>query len=116
MTILRRRCPECGRGAIFRAPFSMNETCPNCGIDFDRGQPGYFTGAMYISYALGIPLIASFTLLWYLVFPEWRLWQLVMFSWVCCLPLTPWIWQYSRTIFMHFDRWADPDEPPDPAP
>jgi len=22
--------------------------------------------------------------------------------------LIPWIWQYSRTIWIHFDQWIDP--------
>jgi hypothetical protein len=23
--------------------------------------------------------------------------------------LIPWIWQYSRVIWIHFDRWCDPE-------
>ena len=45
----------------------MNEDCPVCGLDFDRGEPGYFTGAMYVSYALAIPLIALLTLIEHLM-------------------------------------------------
>ena len=56
--ILRKRCPACRRGAVFRSLWKMNENCPVCGLDFDRGDPGYFTGAMYASYAMAIPLIA----------------------------------------------------------
>ena len=48
----------------------MNEDCPTCGLDFDRGEPGYFTGAMYVSYALVIPVIALLTLIEHLIVPE----------------------------------------------
>ena len=32
----------------------MNEPCPRCGLRFER-EPGYWTGAMVASYALGVP-------------------------------------------------------------
>jgi uncharacterized protein (DUF983 family) len=106
--ILERGCPRCGR-KIFHGPLSMYDECPGCGLDFDRGQPGYFTGAMYVSYALGIPLIALVTLIEYLVVRDWSIFRLVLFAWVLTLPLFPWIWQYSRVIWIHFDRWVDPE-------
>jgi uncharacterized protein (DUF983 family) len=106
--ILKRGCPRCGH-AIFLGPLSMYDECPGCGLDFDRGQPGYFTGAMYVSYALGIPLIALVTLIEYLVVRDWSIFRLVLLAWVLTLPLIPWIWQYSRVIWIHFDRWVDPE-------
>jgi hypothetical protein len=86
----------------------MNERCPVCGLVFGRGEPGYFTGAMYVSYALAIPLIALLTLIEYLLLPGWALWQLVLLAWALCVPLIPWVWQYSRVIWIHFDRYFDP--------
>ena len=77
--ILRRGCPRCGH-PIFRRPLEMYEECPGCGLDFDRGQPGYFTGAMYVSYALAIPLIALLTLIEHLMIPSWSLFRLVLLA------------------------------------
>lgn len=90
----------------------MNDICPVCGLQFGRGQPGYFTGAMYVSYALAIPLIALLTLLGHLALPSWSLWQLVLIAWAVCLPLVPWVWQYSRIIWIHFDQSIDPESSP----
>jgi hypothetical protein len=87
----------------------MYEDCPGCGLDFDRGQAGYFTGAMYVSYALAIPLIALLTLIEHLLVPSWSLFRLVLLAWAICVPLIPWVWQYSRVIWIHFDRWVDPE-------
>ena len=108
--ILERRCPRCFEGRVFRSAFQMNEACEVCGLRFGRGQPGYFTGAMYVSYALGIPIIALLTLVEYLVLPGWRLWQLVLLAWALCLPLIPWVWQFSRILWVHFDRAIDPED------
>jgi uncharacterized protein (DUF983 family) len=108
--ILRKRCPRCRQGAIFAAPFLMNDDCPMCGLDFDRGDPGYFTGAMYVSYAMAIPLIALLTLIEHLIVPTWSLFRLVVLASIICLPLVPWIWQYSRVVWMYFDQYFDPDD------
>jgi hypothetical protein len=91
----------------------MNEDCPACGLDFDRGDPGHFTGAMYVSYALAIPLIALLTLIEHWVVPGWSLFRLVVLASLLCVPLIPWLWQYSRVIWIYFDRYFDPDEPGD---
>jgi uncharacterized protein (DUF983 family) len=107
-TILRRRCPQCGAGRIFHSALSMNEYCPQCGLQFGRGEPGYFTGAMYFSYALAIPLIALLTLIAYLFLPRWTILSLVGMATLICVPLIPWIWQYSRVIWIHFDQYFDP--------
>ncbi len=86
----------------------MIEVCEQCGLEFGRGDPGYFTGAMYVSYALSMPLIALLTLIEYLLLPHWTLLRLVLLATVICIPLIPWIWQYSRVIWIHFDQWIDP--------
>ena len=108
--ILKKRCPRCRRGVLFPALLLMNENCPECALDFDRGDPGYFTGAMYFSYALAIPLIALVTLVVYLVAPGWSLFRLVLLATIACLPLIPWIWQYSRVLWVYFDQYFDPEE------
>jgi uncharacterized protein (DUF983 family) len=106
--MLRRRCPQCSRGLVFASALVMHEFCPVCGLQFGRGEPGYFTGAMYFSYGLSIPLIALLTLLEYLVLPRWSLLRLVLLASLICVPLIPWIWQYSRVIWIHFDQYFDP--------
>ena len=64
---------------------------------FRPRRAGLLHGAMYVSYALGIPLIALLTLIEHLIIPE-----LVAASAWCSWPgrsasrLVPWIWQYSR--------------------
>ena len=108
--IIRKRCPHCRRGQIFQALWKMNENCPVCGLDFDRGDPGHFTGAMYASYAMAIPIGTVLTALAYLIFPTWSLFQMVMLASAVSTPLIPWIWQYSRVLWIYFDRYFDPEE------
>jgi uncharacterized protein (DUF983 family) len=112
MGILDRRCPGCRRGAIFASMWVMHDDCPVCKLDFDRGDPGHFTGAMYVSYALAIPLIALLTLIEHLMIPSWSLFRLVVLASLICVPLIPWVWQYSRVIWIYFDRYFDPEDDP----
>ena len=106
---LRRLCPRCREGLFFASPMRMNDTCPVCGLAFGRGEPGYFTGAMYVSYALAIPVITALTGVGHLLLPRWSLLKLVLLAWVLCVPLIPWFWQYSRVVWVYFDRYFDPE-------
>ncbi len=111
--VLHQLCSECGEGKVFQGPFRMNERCPVCGYKFERG-PGYFTGAMYFSYALGIPIIAAAVLLGkYLLVPHWPLHWILVVAWIAFLPLSPAVFRYSRVLFIHFDRYFDPNEESD---
>ena len=108
--ILLKCCPSCRHGPVFHSLWRMNENCPDCGIDFDRGDPGYFTGAMYASYAMAIPLLTVLTAIEYFILPGWSLFQLVLLASAISTPLVPWIWQYSRVLWMYIDRYFDPEE------
>ena len=37
----------------------MHEACPSCGLQFNRGEQGYYIGAMYVSYLLSIPPVLA---------------------------------------------------------
>jgi len=108
--ILKKQCPRCRQGSIFAAPLVMSDDCPVCDLDFDRGDPGFFTGAMYVSYALAIPLIALLTLIAHLIVPRWSLFRLVVLASIICVPLVPWIWQYSRVVWIYVDQYFDPED------
>ncbi|GAB3978960.1 hypothetical protein GCM10028806_43230 [Spirosoma terrae] len=45
----------------------MHENCPVCGLRYEA-EPGFFTGAMYVSYALYVATIVSSFVLFVVVF------------------------------------------------
>jgi len=47
---LRRRCPQCGVGPIFRGWYTVVERCAHCGLDLDTRE-GDTWAFMYISTA-----------------------------------------------------------------
>ncbi|MES2512549.1 MAG: DUF983 domain-containing protein [Bacteroidota bacterium] len=59
MSIMREKCPNCGKGDVYAKKTRflelpvMKDNCEVCHYHFDR-EPGYFLGAMYISYGLAV--------------------------------------------------------------
>lgn len=60
-----QKCPRCRQGNMFQGftynPLkfaSVNKTCSHCGLSFEI-EPGFFTGAMYFSYAINVAIIAT---------------------------------------------------------
>jgi len=55
-SIFHLKCPQCHEGETFETgswsfakPFEMLERCPKCGLNYFP-EPGYYYGAMFISY------------------------------------------------------------------
>ncbi len=84
----------------------MNERCPACGIVFER-EPGYWTGAMVVSYLLSVALYLALSLLLWWVTGHVELGLLIAV--VPFLAAVPVIFRYSRVIWMHLDHTLDPE-------
>ena len=111
--ILHHRCPRCREGAIFRCPLwrgwlAMHERCPVCHLKFER-EPGYFLGAMYVSYVLAIPpLLLLATIFW--LYAHWRYELAMLAALIAYLPFVPMAARLSRVVWMHIDQTFDPDK------
>ena len=101
------RCPRCGQAPIFVRGYQMRPGCPRCGLRFER-EPGYFTGAMYVSYILALPVLGICVLAVYLLAPSLSFWASVAAAVVLFLPWVPAIFRYSRVIWIHLDQTIDP--------
>jgi uncharacterized protein (DUF983 family) len=110
MAVLGQRCPRCLRGRVFHGLVAMHDTCPQCGYQFGR-EPGYFTGAMFASYTLAVPILfVIFMVLWNFFANTWPLTFNLFVTFVVFLPLAPVIFRYSRVIWMHVDVLLDPEK------
>lgn len=84
----------------------MNQRCPVCDLKFEREQ-GYFLGAMYISYLLGIAAILMIGLvLWFAT--RWSITKDLVWAMVLFVPLAPTISLFSRVLWIYFDQAIDP--------
>jgi uncharacterized protein (DUF983 family) len=108
--LFQQRCPRCCRGRIYLAGFRMNTRCPVCDLLFDR-EPGYFLGALYISYGMSTVLLLLGLWVGNAWFPDFDLGWLVLILGVLYLPLVPLMTRYARVLWIWFDRWAWPSAP-----
>jgi uncharacterized protein (DUF983 family) len=107
--LLLLRCPACRSGRLFTGSFAMNTACPMCGLTFQR-EPGYFLGAMYFSYTLGIAIMVPLFYLFQWLFPTWPGVLVAAVAVLPYIPLTPLVFRYSRALWLYFDRSADPGD------
>ncbi|HEY7097360.1 MAG TPA: hypothetical protein VH437_11590 [Terriglobales bacterium] len=86
----------------------MFERCCTCGLKFER-EPGYFLGAMYISYGLALITIAiSSILLWIAL--QWSIEKVVIWAVILFLPLAPTLTCFARILWLHLDWAIDPTQ------
>ena len=110
--ILLSLCPRCRRGGIFRKSVwlfpGMNVRCPACGLKFER-EDGYFLGAMYFGYGLGIVAIAGLAVLVWEV-TKWPLMKSVTGGILLFVPLAPVLTWMARVLWIWMDQGIDPDK------
>jgi uncharacterized protein (DUF983 family) len=78
----------------------MNSHCLHCGVRFEK-EPGFFFGAMFVSYAINVAiLIITFCLL-YFVFNDPALWVYIVTVPTLVVLLLPLIFRFSRTLYLY---------------
>ena len=78
LAALEGKCPRCRKGDMFQYPLykiskfhKVHDNCPHCGMQYEI-EPGFFYGAMYVSYApsVGIFLTTAFLVTMFLENPS----------------------------------------------
>jgi uncharacterized protein (DUF983 family) len=106
--VLLMRCPRCLSGSVWKGFITMNVACPVCGMVFDR-ESGYFAGAMVVSYALAVPILAAIVLALIKIVGLDVVVALIIGN-TAYLVLVPFIFRYSRVLWLHLDWLIDPGE------
>lgn len=100
LPLLKRRCPRCSEGALFRGWFQMNDTCPKCKMNFER-EEGYYTGAMFINWFLAIFIIGPVWIgMIFAGYPFGLILGTTVFLLILSIPV---FFQYSRVIWLYID-------------
>jgi len=88
----------------------MNVACPVCGFVFDR-ESGYFAGAMVVGYAIAVPILAVMVIALIMLGGLDVVVALIIGN-TAYLFLVPFIFRYSRVLWLHLDWLIDPAERP----
>lgn len=79
----------------------MHENCPHCGFHFEI-EPGFFWGAMYISYAFSVAVSVVFGLLTFWILNDPAVWVYCLCIFTPLLLLAPWSMRYSRVLMLYW--------------
>lgn len=109
------RCPRCHQGPLFSAPVSnllrfseMPSECPACHQTYEP-EPGFYYGAMYISYAFSVAMLLFVGIGTYFLGHDPDAWVYVTNVLIANLLLLPFSYRASRGLMLylfggvHFD-------------
>jgi len=78
----------------------MYENCPECGLKYDI-EPGFYTGAMYISYAFSVAILIISGFVLYFFFNDPSIFVYVITTLSIVLILFPTLYRYARVVYLH---------------
>lgn len=113
-SILGVKCPRCHQSDMFptgpfsfNQPFDMKERCDKCDADFFP-EPGYYYGAMFISY-----IFTGFFSIGFVLFVHWVLGWGTMASFAALIAILGiffvYIFRVARAVFINLHVHYDPD-------
>lgn len=101
------RCPRCREGKLFKYGvyniLKINKTyenCPHCDLRYEQ-EPGFFYGAMYVSYAFSVAILLTTTFLIYNLVNDPSLTVYISSVTIISILTYPINFRYSRILFLH---------------
>lgn len=105
-SVVNCKCPRCREGKVFvhKNPYHMKfsqieESCDKCGLVYEMEQ-GFWYGAMYVSYGIGVALAVPLVLM-LTVFSEFTIFQKTLAVFVMLVVMMPLLFRYSRSVWLH---------------
>lgn len=113
--ILGMKCPTCYEGNLYSDPnpfhfknlHVMPKQCDKCGQALNP-EPGFYYGAMYVSYGLSVGLFLAFFFFSQVVYELSGLTFIISYT-ATLLLLFPYIFRYSRVIYIHLFYSFNPE-------
>jgi uncharacterized protein (DUF983 family) len=106
------RCPNCGKGKLFRRGYTMYEKCSVCGWLFER-EPGYWTGAIALNLVVTELLIAIVVvpLATWLALTQQPITLLIAIGLPMPFILPFLFFRHAKSFWMSIDFWIHPVDP-----
>ncbi|WP_025761803.1 DUF983 domain-containing protein [Dyadobacter tibetensis] len=105
ITIFTNKCPRCGEGDFFISKSAytrnfdkMHKRCAVCNENFVP-EPGFYQGALYVSYALNVAFMLVYFLIFVNFFDDYLNYFLVSIIPLMIL-LTPWFYRLARRAWL----------------
>ncbi len=107
-SIFTMTCPKCHETKLFKNSnpynfsqiFDMPQSCDKCGQKIEM-EPGFFYGAMYVSYGVSIAYLVSIWVAMFVLYPEFTTTQYLVLAIGSLLVLTPYFFRLARAIWIN---------------
>jgi uncharacterized protein (DUF983 family) len=108
LSILKAKCPQCQSGKMYvKSAFELNgftqmhDSCPVCNLTFEV-EPGFFWGAMYVSYAIttGMMLVVG-ALVYILSGHNAGFWGYIIPIFLAMFFSIPFTYRYARVLMLY---------------
>lgn len=106
MSIIEGKCPRCQSGKMFKHPaiskkfMEMFTDCPVCGFHYEI-EPGFFWGAMYVSYAITVAIMIILGVAVLLIGNDPDFWVYIGIIIPAFFVAAPFTYRYSRILMLH---------------
>ncbi len=104
-SILHMACPQCHEGQFLVSSVydlknigDVRVECDVCQLKYER-EPGFFYGAMYVSYGLGVMLFVTIWASCNLWFPSFGAWTQIGLVTFFSIALAPYLFALSKIIY-----------------
>ncbi len=105
-SIFNFKCPHCHEGEFFvdRNPYHLArigdilDVCPVCKRRYSP-EPGFYFGAMYVAYGLGVALFVSIYIATAVLYPAAPMWLYIVLIFAGLIFLGPYMYALSKTIW-----------------
>ncbi len=105
--IVHTKCPNCRDANMFKSKtidfknmLKMHHACPECKHDF-MPEPGFYFGAMYISYGINVALMVFFGVVCEVLFSPENVLITLASVFIPTIILVPWNFRISRAIMLY---------------
>ena len=120
-SIAKMKCPRCHEGDFFVShPYNLkhageiHENCEVCHLKYSR-EPGFYYGAMYVSYGLGVALFVTLWVSMNLFFSWFSTGVQIAIIVSSMLILSPYLYALSKIVwanlFFKYDRERSTPKP-----
>lgn len=114
-SIFKMKCPRCQEGDFFIShPYDLKKAgdlhtnCSHCDLKYSR-EPGFYYGAMYVSYALGVALFVTLWVSFNLFFEDVPVGLQILIVSVFSIVLAPYFYALSKIIWANLFFSFDPN-------
>lgn len=104
-SVFKGKCPQCQEGDFFFShPYDIShmgdvkESCEKCGLKYSK-EPGFYYGAMYVAYALGVATFVTFWVSMNLFFKEVSTGVQIAVVLLAIILLGPYLFSLSKIIW-----------------